>query len=39
MNPEEGVKHWVFEKLPFPVGIIFEENNVAELVVDNVLCE
>ena len=26
---------WVFEKLPFPLGIFFDENNVVTLFVDN----
>lgn len=28
-----------FQKLKFPLGIFFEENNVAKLVVDNSLCD
>ena len=28
-----------FQKLKFPLGIFFEGNNVAKLVVDNSLCD
>ena len=32
-------KEKVFQKLPFSFGIFFDENNIANLVVDNALCE
>ena len=28
-------RSYVFQKLPFPLGIFFDENNVAKLVVNN----